>query len=83
MATDGETSHGLDNAGDKARSRLSSLEDWLDPATIRHLSARGIGARWRCLEVGRRDSCSAGVLHERCAAAAAVPSCAASGSSAR
>lgn len=37
---------------DKALARLKSLEQWLDPATIRHLRARGVGGGWRCLEVG-------------------------------
>jgi len=44
--------YGLDNAWHSARERLRSLEDWLDPGTIRHLRARGVGAGWRCLEVG-------------------------------
>src|ERR1700677_4789433 len=52
MATDGAAGYGLDNAWRKALARLRSLEQWLDPATIRHLRARGVGAGWRCLEVG-------------------------------
>jgi SAM-dependent methyltransferase len=52
MAADGAAGYGLDNAWHKALSRLRSLEQWLDPATIRHLRARGVGAGWRCLEVG-------------------------------
>jgi SAM-dependent methyltransferase len=52
MAADGTAGYGLDNAWPKALTRLRSLEQWLDPATIRHLSARGVGAGWRCLEVG-------------------------------
>jgi SAM-dependent methyltransferase len=52
MAADGAAGYGLDNAWHKALARLRSLEQWLDPATIRHLRARGVGAGWRCLEVG-------------------------------
>jgi SAM-dependent methyltransferase len=52
MADDGAAGYGLDNAWDKALARLRSLEQWLDPATIRHLLARGVGPGWRCLEVG-------------------------------
>jgi SAM-dependent methyltransferase len=52
MAADGASGYGLDNAWHKALARLRSLEQWLDPATIRHLRARGVAAGWRCLEVG-------------------------------
>jgi SAM-dependent methyltransferase len=52
MAADGATGYGLGNAWEKALARLRSLEQWLDPATIRHLRARGVGDGWRCLEVG-------------------------------
>jgi hypothetical protein len=53
MATaDGTPGYGLDNAWCKALARLSSLEEWLDPGTIRHLRAAGVDAGWRCLEVG-------------------------------
>jgi ubiquinone/menaquinone biosynthesis C-methylase UbiE len=48
----GAAGYGLDNAWRDALARLRSLEDWLDPGTIRHLRARGAGAGWRCLEVG-------------------------------
>lgn len=51
-ADDGAAGYGLDNAWHNALARLRSLEDWLDPGTIRHLRARGVGAGWRCLEVG-------------------------------
>jgi SAM-dependent methyltransferase len=44
--------YGLDNAWRNALARLRSLEDWLDPGTVRHLRALGVGAGWRCLEVG-------------------------------
>jgi SAM-dependent methyltransferase len=49
---DGTPGYGLDNAWRKALARLRSLEEWLDPGTIRHLRAAGVGAGWRCLEVG-------------------------------
>jgi SAM-dependent methyltransferase len=52
MEAGGNTGYGLDNAWHKALARLRSLEQWLDPTTFRHLRARGVGAGWRCLEVG-------------------------------
>jgi SAM-dependent methyltransferase len=42
----------LDNAWRQQRQRLAGLEAWFDPGTIRHLEALGVGAGWRCLEVG-------------------------------
>ena len=42
----------LDNAWEHQRQRLAGLEAWFDPGTIRHLTALGITAGWRCLEVG-------------------------------
>jgi SAM-dependent methyltransferase len=35
-----------------ARQRLRGLEQLLDPGTIRHLKALGVGEGWHCLEVG-------------------------------
>ena len=52
MGPDGAAGYGLDNAWHSALARLRSLEEWLDPATIRNLRARGVRAGWRCLEVG-------------------------------
>jgi SAM-dependent methyltransferase len=52
MAAGGASGYGLDNAWPGALERLRSLEQWLDPATARHLRARGVSAGWRCLEVG-------------------------------
>jgi SAM-dependent methyltransferase len=46
------SSYLLDNAWDQQRQRLAGLEAWFDPGTIRHLTALGITAGWRCLEVG-------------------------------
>ena len=34
-----------------ARERLAAIETWLDPGTIRHLLACGVGEGWQCLEV--------------------------------
>ena len=42
----------FDNAWQVQRQRLAALEAMLDPGTIRHLEARGVGDGWRCLEVG-------------------------------
>ena len=42
----------LDNAWQQARRRLALLEAWLDPGTIRHLEALGLGEGWHCLEIG-------------------------------
>ncbi len=46
------TSYTFDNAWQQARQRLTGLEAWLDPGTIRHLEMLQVGAGWRCLEVG-------------------------------
>ena len=42
----------FDNAAPQAASRLAVLAEVFDPGTIRHLAARGVGAGWRCLEIG-------------------------------
>lgn len=42
----------LDNAWQKARQRLSLLEECCDPATTRRLAALGVGPGWCCLEAG-------------------------------
>lgn len=39
-------------AWEQERERLTSLEEWLDPGTIRHLEVVGVQSGWRCLEVG-------------------------------
>jgi SAM-dependent methyltransferase len=52
MGPDDAAGYGLGNAWRGALVRLRSLEQWLDPATVQHLRARGVGAGWRCLEVG-------------------------------
>ena len=54
----------LDNAWQLARRRLARLEEQLDPGTVRHLQALGVGAGWRCLRwaaaAGRSRTGSAG-----------------------
>jgi SAM-dependent methyltransferase len=47
------------------RARLASLERFEDPGTIRHLASLGVGAGWRCLEVGAGGGSIAAWLCER------------------
>ena len=42
----------LDNAWEHAQPRLRALERIYDPGSTRRLQALGVGAGWRCLEVG-------------------------------
>ncbi len=42
----------LDNSWEHARHRLALLEQCYDGGTIRRLDNLGVGAGWRCLEVG-------------------------------
>lgn len=42
----------LDNAAPETERRFASLETLYDPTTFDHLAATGVGAGWRCLEVG-------------------------------
>jgi ubiquinone/menaquinone biosynthesis C-methylase UbiE len=44
--------YAFDHEWQQERQRLAAIETWLDPGTIRHLSDRGVGPGWRCLEVG-------------------------------
>ncbi len=44
--------YALDNSWDRARRRLSLLEQYLDPMTKRRMTALGIHSGLRCLEVG-------------------------------
>ncbi len=48
----------FDQTWQKELTRLRSLEALYDGASQRHMSARGVGPGWRCLEVG----CGAGSL---------------------
>lgn len=42
----------FDQAWERERARLGAMEAMYDPITIRHLTAIGVGAGWRCLEIG-------------------------------
>jgi SAM-dependent methyltransferase len=55
----------FDHAWQQERSRLASLEEFEDPGTIHHLEALGVGAGWRCLEVGAGGGSIAAWLCER------------------
>jgi SAM-dependent methyltransferase len=46
------SSYVYDNAGQQAPQRFAGLAGVYDPGTIRHLSERGVGPGWHCLEVG-------------------------------
>ncbi len=48
-----------------ARQRLRGLEQLLDPGTIRHLEALGVGEGWHCLEVGAGGGTIAAWLCQR------------------
>jgi SAM-dependent methyltransferase len=51
MTTD-EVGYTLDNTWEKAHRRVTLLEETFDPFTRARLSALGLGAGWRCLELG-------------------------------
>lgn len=59
------TTYAFDNAWQRARLRLAAIEAWLDPGTFRHLSERGVGAGWHCLEVGAGGGSVAAWLCDR------------------
>ncbi len=44
--------YSFDNAWEKARQRLRSIEARAYPGTIRHLETLGVGEGWHCLEIG-------------------------------
>jgi SAM-dependent methyltransferase len=48
------SAHGyvFDNAWERGRARLATVEELLDPGSIRHLDALGVAPGWRCLEIG-------------------------------
>jgi SAM-dependent methyltransferase len=48
----GASAYVMPNAGAQAPQRWAALEALYDGWTTRHLAARGVGAGWRCLEVG-------------------------------
>jgi hypothetical protein len=55
----------FDQAWEAERTRLSGLELGLDSGTIRHLETVGVGAGWRCWEVGGGGGSIAAWLCER------------------
>jgi len=50
---------------DLERSRLRLLQEYQDPLTIRQLDAIGVGAGWRCLDVGAGGGSVTQMLGER------------------
>src|SRR4051794_17870088 len=42
----------FDNAWERGRARLATVEELLDPGSERHLARAGVGRGARCLEVG-------------------------------
>lgn len=61
----GASAYGLANEWQHARARLDAVEGWLDPPTIRLLTALGVGSGWRCLEVGAGGGSIANWLCDR------------------
>jgi Methyltransferase domain len=59
------TSYAFDNAWQQARQRLAAIEGSLDPGTTRHLSERGVGPGWQCIEVGAGGGSIAAWLCDR------------------
>ena len=55
----------FDNAWWRGRARLDAVEAFLDPGTVRILDGMGIGAGWRCLEVGAGGGSIAAWLSRR------------------
>jgi SAM-dependent methyltransferase len=60
-----EATYAYDNARSGQSARLRTLEALLDPGTVRHLEARGVGPGWRCLEVGAGGGSIAAWLCDR------------------
>ena len=57
--------YALDNSWDRARRRVSLLEQCLDPMTERRMTALGIREGLRCLEVGAGGGSVAAWLCEK------------------
>lgn len=57
--------YALDNSWDRARRRLSLLEQYLDPMTKRRMLALGLQEGWRCLEIGAGGGSIAAWLGEQ------------------
>ena len=68
----GQREYVFDNAGDETPGRFDALETLFDPLTIRHLTACGVSAGWRCLEVGGGSGSIARWLAERTGATGQV-----------
>ena len=66
------TGYALDNSWDRAKRRLSLLEQYLDPMTKRRLSMLGVGLGSRCLEVGAGGGSIAAWMCEQVGAAGSV-----------
>jgi ubiquinone/menaquinone biosynthesis C-methylase UbiE len=67
-ASSGGTTHQeylLNNAAQQTGGRFSGLDAGLDENTRAHLSALGIAAGWRCLEVGAGSGSIARWMAER------------------
>jgi SAM-dependent methyltransferase len=60
-----EQQYAFEDALPAQLERLRTLELLFDAGTIRHLEALGVGAGWRCLEVGAGAGSVAGWLCER------------------
>jgi SAM-dependent methyltransferase len=55
----------LDNAAEQTAARFAALPSLYDPGTIRHLEQLGVGAGWRCLEIGGGGGSIAAWLRDR------------------
>jgi len=66
------SSYIFDQAWKREHARLRALEDTFDGASLRHLAERGVGAGWRCLEVGCGAGSVARWLAERVGASGRV-----------
>jgi ubiquinone/menaquinone biosynthesis C-methylase UbiE len=64
--------YALDNSWDRARRRLSLLEQYLDPMTRRRMSALGLREGWQCLEIAAGGGSIAGWLGEQVGATGSV-----------
>jgi 2-polyprenyl-3-methyl-5-hydroxy-6-metoxy-1,4-benzoquinol methylase len=62
----------LDNAGEPTRRRFAGLPQVYDPGTMRHLTERGLGPGWHCLEVGAGGGSIARWLAEQVGPAGSV-----------
>jgi SAM-dependent methyltransferase len=67
-----EQSYLLDNAWLQGRARLDAVEEFLDPGTIRALEGLGVGAGWRCLEIGAGGGSIAAWLSRRVGSAGKI-----------